>query len=61
MKEAAMTESMIGFVVVLAVLIVIAAILGRRYRREHPEDGSGWVRMREWLDTHHMSWMHHKH
>ena len=56
-----MTESMIGFVVVLAVLIVIAAVLGRRYRREHPEDGSGSVRMREWLDTHHMSWMHHKH
>jgi hypothetical protein len=56
-----MTESMIGSVVVLAVLIGIAAIGGRRYRREHPEDQSGAVRMREWMDSHHMSWMHHKH
>jgi hypothetical protein len=56
-----MTESMIGSVVVLAVLIGVAAVLGRRYRREHPEDHSGAARMREWMDSHHMSWMHHKH
>ena len=56
-----MTQSMIGFVVGLAVLIVIAAVLGRRYRRDHPEDPSASLRIREWLDTHHMSWLHHKH
>ncbi|CAN7324370.1 hypothetical protein [Caballeronia sp. 15715] len=56
-----MTESMIGFVVGLAVMIGIAAVMGRRYRREHPEDDSGRIRMHEWLDSHHMSWMHHKH
>jgi hypothetical protein len=56
-----MTQSMIGFVVGLAVLIVIAAVLGRRYRREHPEEPRGALRVREWLDSHHMSWMHHKH
>lgn len=56
-----MTESMIGFVVGLAVLIVLAAVLGRRYRRDHPENSDGPAKMREWLDTHHMSWLHHKH
>jgi hypothetical protein len=60
-KEAAMTQSMIGFVIGLAVMIGAAGMLGRRYRRDHPENPDGAVRMREWLDTHHMSWLHQKH
>jgi hypothetical protein len=56
-----MTQSMIGFVVGLAVLIVIAAVLGRRYRREHPENPGDTMRVRDWLDSHHMSWLHHRH
>jgi hypothetical protein len=56
-----MTQSMIGFIVGLAVLVVIAVVLGRRYRQEHPEgDGKG-ARMREWLDSHHVHWPHHRH
>jgi hypothetical protein len=56
-----MTQSMIGLVVGLAVLIVIAGVLGRRYRQEHPEENVAAVRMREWLDTHHLHWPHHRH
>jgi len=56
-----MTQSMIGFVVGLAVLIGIAGMLGRRYRRDHPENSGGAARMHEWLDAHHMSWLHHRH
>ncbi|WP_174364599.1 LPXTG cell wall anchor domain-containing protein [uncultured Caballeronia sp.] len=56
-----MTQSMIGFVIGLAVMIGAAGMLGRRYRRDHPENPDGAVRMREWLDTHHMSWLHQKH
>jgi hypothetical protein len=56
-----MTQSMIGLVVVLAVLIVIAGVLGRRYRQEHPEENVAAERMREWLDSHHLHWPHHRH
>jgi hypothetical protein len=56
-----MTQSMIGLVVGLAVLIVIAGVLGRRYRQEHPEENVATGRMREWLDTHHLHWPHHRH
>jgi hypothetical protein len=55
-KEAAMTQSMIGFLVGLVVLVVVAMALSRRYRREHPGES-----VSQWLDTHHMSWMHRKH
>jgi hypothetical protein len=61
-KEDAMTQSMIGFVVGLAVLVVIAVVLGRRYRQEHLEDANGkTARMRQWLDSHHMHWPNHRH
>jgi hypothetical protein len=56
-----MTQSMIGVVVVLAVLIVIAGVLGRRYRREHPQDNVAGPRMRQWLDAHHVHWPRHRH
>lgn len=56
-----MTQSMIGFFIGLAVLIGIAGVLGRRYRRDHPENSGNAVRMHEWLDAHHMSWLHHRH
>lgn len=55
-KEAAMTQSMISFWVGLVVLVVIAMALSRRYRRDHPGES-----LSQWLDTHHMSWMHRKH
>ncbi|OTP71517.1 hypothetical protein PAMC26577_23990 [Caballeronia sordidicola] len=60
-REAAMTQSMIGFVAGLAILIVMAAVSGRRYRRDHPENPIHTARMHEWLDSHHMSWLHHRH
>jgi hypothetical protein len=56
-----MTQSMIGVVVALAVMIVIAAVMGRRYRRDHPEEPVVSIRTREWLDSHHMGWFHHRH
>lgn len=51
-----MSQSMISFWVGLAVVLIIAFVLARRYRVEHPEQG-----MVQWLDTHHMGWMHRKH
>ncbi|MEM5327814.1 hypothetical protein VSR34_14605 [Paraburkholderia sp. JHI2823] len=52
-----MTQSMIGFWVGLVVLVVVAMALSRRfYRREHHGES-----LNQWLDTHHMSWMHRKH
>jgi hypothetical protein len=51
-----MTQSMIGYVVGLVVLVVIAFTLARRYRDEHPGEG-----LIPWLDAHHMRWMHRKH
>jgi hypothetical protein len=55
-KEAAMTQSMIIFVVGLAVLLVLAFMLARRYMRNHKGDETI-----QWLDAHHMGWMHRKH
>ncbi|MFL9907365.1 hypothetical protein [Paraburkholderia sp. RL17-337-BIB-A] len=52
-----MTDSMISFLVGLAVVLVVAAVmLARRYMRDHKGEG-----MSQWLDAHHMGWMHHRH
>jgi hypothetical protein len=51
-----MTESMISFVVGLAVVLVVAVIMARRYMRDHKGEG-----LSQWLDAHHMGWMHHRH
>ncbi|WP_180735500.1 hypothetical protein [Paraburkholderia sp. PGU19] len=52
-----MTQSVIYFVVGLAVLLVAGFMVAQRYRRDHPEEG-----MAQWLDSHHMGWLHrHKH
>ncbi|CAD6560846.1 hypothetical protein LMG27952_07265 [Paraburkholderia hiiakae] len=51
-----MTQSMISFWVGLVVLVVIAMTLSRRYRRDHPGES-----LNQWLDAHHMNWMHRKH
>ena len=51
-----MTQSTIGFVVALVALLIVAMMLARRYRRDHPGEG-----IDRWLDTHHMSWMHRRH
>jgi hypothetical protein len=47
---------MISFVVGLAVVLAVAVMLARRYMRDHPGE-----RVAQWLDTHHMGWMHHRH
>jgi uncharacterized membrane protein YdcZ (DUF606 family) len=51
-----MTESMISFVVGLVVVLVVAIITTRRYMRDHKDEG-----LSQWLDAHHMGWMHHRH
>ncbi|MEX3898402.1 hypothetical protein [Paraburkholderia sp. BR10954] len=51
-----MTQSMIGLVVVVAALLVIAFVFARRYRHAHPQET-----MTQWLDAHHMGWLHHRH
>ncbi|WP_183085250.1 hypothetical protein [Trinickia fusca] len=51
-----MTQSMITFVVGLAVLLVVAFMLAQRYMHDHKGD-----EMVQWLDAHHMGWMHRKH
>lgn len=52
-----MTQSMIYFVVGLAVLLVAGFMVAQQYRRDHPEEG-----MTGWLDSHRMGWLHrHKH
>jgi len=51
-----MSDSMISFLVGLAVVVIVAFVLVRRYKGEHPGEGIG-----QWLDAHHMSWMHRKH
>jgi hypothetical protein len=51
-----MTQSTIGFIVALVALLVVAMMLAQRYRHDHPAEG-----IAQWLDTHHMSWMHRKH
>jgi hypothetical protein len=49
-----MTQTMIIFLVGLAILLAVAFV--RRYMSAHPGE-----RMTQWLDAHHMRWMHHKH
>ena len=51
-----MAQSMISVWVGLVVLVVVAWALSRRYRHEHPGES-----LNQWLDAHHMSWMHRKH
>jgi hypothetical protein len=51
-----MTQSMISFLVGVAVLLVVAFMLAQRYVRAHKGE-----RMVRRLDAHHMGWMHHKH
>ncbi len=51
-----MTQAMISFVVGLAILLAVAFVFARRYMRAHPGES-----MTQWLDAHHMGWMHHKH
>lgn len=51
-----MSQSLIGWVVGCATVAVVAFALARRYRNEHPDE-----RMVQWLDSHHMGWMHGKH
>ncbi|WP_175964990.1 hypothetical protein [Burkholderia sp. BCC0322] len=55
-KEAVMTQSMIGWVVGLAVIAVVAVALARRFQSEHPG-----MHVVQWLDSHHLGWMHRKH
>ncbi|MGF6781112.1 hypothetical protein [Paraburkholderia sp. GAS334] len=51
-----MTQSVISFVVGLAIVLAVAFVFARRYMRAHPAES-----MAQWLDAHHMGWMHHKH
>ncbi|SMG34718.1 hypothetical protein [Paraburkholderia susongensis] len=51
-----MTQSMIGFLVAVAVLLAAAFVFARRYMRAHSGES-----MSQWLDAHHMGWMHHRH
>ncbi|MCA8217583.1 hypothetical protein LGN20_27110 [Burkholderia cepacia] len=55
-KEAVMTQSMIGWVVGLAVVAVVAVALARRYQSEHSSK-----EVVQWLDSHHLGWIHRKH
>ena len=55
-EEAAMSQWMIGFVVGLVVLAFAAFALVRRYMVEHPGES-----LNQWMDSHHMQWMHRKH
>ncbi|MBB3262312.1 hypothetical protein F4827_007102 [Paraburkholderia bannensis] len=50
-----MSQSMISVVVGLGVFLVILIVLFRRYRIEHPGEG-----MFQWMDSHHMRWMHRR-
>ena len=56
-KEAAMTQSMISFVVGIVVLLCVATLATARYRREHKDEPGT-----RWLDVHPIrDWLHHKH
>jgi uncharacterized membrane protein YdcZ (DUF606 family) len=56
-KEAAMTQSMISFVVGIAVLLCVAIVTAARYKREHKDQP-----IPRWLDMHPIrDWMRHKH
>jgi heme/copper-type cytochrome/quinol oxidase subunit 2 len=47
-----MTQSMIGFVVVLVALLFAGFMMAHRYRHGHPPEG-----MARWLDGHHINWL----
>jgi len=49
-----MAQSVIGYVLGLAVLAIIGVIAVRRYKQDHSAEELG-----KWLDTHHLGWMHH--
>ena len=51
-----MSQSMIGFWVALVALLIVALMVVQRYRREHKAE-----EVNQWLDAHHMGWMHRKH
>jgi hypothetical protein len=52
-----MSQSMISFVVGIAVVLCIAIFAAARYRREHKDES-----VVRWLDTHSIrEWMRHKH
>ncbi|CAN0619003.1 conserved protein of unknown function [Burkholderia multivorans] len=51
-----MSQSMIGLVIGLVVLVAVVVALVSRYRAEHPGEG-----VSQWMDSHHMRWMHRKH
>jgi hypothetical protein len=56
-KEAAMSQSMISFVVGIAVVLCVAIIAAVRYGQEHKDEP-----VARWLDTHPIrDWMRHKH
>jgi len=49
-----MTQSMMGWVLGLVVLLAIGILVVRRFRQDHPAE-----EVDQWLDAHHMGWMHH--
>jgi hypothetical protein len=52
-----MTQTVIQLWVGLALLLFAVVTAAQLYRSSHPEEG-----MSQWLDAHHMGWMHrHKH
>ncbi|HIH2747047.1 TPA: hypothetical protein ACYLN4_002791 [Burkholderia lata] len=55
-KATVMTQSMIGWVVGFAVVAVVAVALARRYQSEHSS-----MEVVQWLDSHHLGWIHRKH
>ena len=56
-KEADVSQSMISFVVGIAVLLCVAIFAAARYRREDKDEP-----VTRWLDTHPIrDWLRHKH
>jgi uncharacterized membrane protein YdcZ (DUF606 family) len=56
-KEAAMSQSMISFVVGIVVLLCVAIFAAARYRREHKDEP-----VTRWLAAHPIrDWLRHKH
>jgi hypothetical protein len=52
-----MSQSMVSFVVGIAVVLCLAIFAAARYRREHKDEP-----VVRWLDTHSIrEWMRHKH
>ena len=51
-----MPQSMLSFSVALLALLIVAFMVVQRYRREHKAE-----EVNQWLNAHHMGWMHRKH